>query len=386
MITTTRDMTVTAEMCRELVDSRWIGRRVAVAMSGGVDSSVAAVLLAMAGCEVIGVTMKLWDHASVGGDSARDGRCCTLESFADCRAVAGQFGFPHYAIDFAERFEETVIGNFVSEYRAGRTPNPCAVCNIKIKWPALWEKARAFGCEAIATGHYAQVSVSETGTVTLRRGTDSSRDQSYFLWGVPREYLARTIFPLGSLLKSEVRQMAAELGLPNAESPESRDICFVTDGDLGRFMQERSRRDHTQRTSGTIVDSRGRTVGQHEGIEYLTIGQRSGLGVAMGRPQYVTAIDPESGRVTLGNDADLFKSRCLLQNTNWIGQLPTETVAASVQIRYRHEAAPARVTPARDGAEIVFDNPQRAITPGQSAVIYNADRVLGGGTIESVTD
>jgi len=167
-------MAVTVEMCRALVDPRWIGRRVTVAMSGGVDSSVAAVLLAMAGCEVIGITMKLWDHTGVGGDSARDGRCCTLESFADCRAVASQIGFPHYAIDFSERFEHTVIGNFVSEYRAGRTPNPCAVCNTQIKWPALWEKASGFGCEAIATGHYARLSVDDAGAVDLRRGVDSS--------------------------------------------------------------------------------------------------------------------------------------------------------------------------------------------------------------------
>ncbi len=379
-------MAVTTEMCREIVGSRWVGRRVAVAMSGGVDSSVAAVLLAKAGCEVVGITMKLWDHSSVGGDNAKDGRCCTLESFADCRAVADQFGFPHYAIDFSARFEETVIGNFVSEYRAGRTPNPCAVCNIQIKWPALWGKASAFGCEAIATGHYAQVSVSESGEIMLRRGTDSTRDQSYFLWGVPRDYLARTIFPLGALLKSEVRKIAAELGLPNAQTPESRDICFIADGNLGRFMAERARRDHVERTPGPIVDRSGQPVGKHDGIEYLTIGQRSGLGVALGRPQYVTRIDPESGTVTIGDDVDLFNRRCVLNNLNWINPPPMGAFSAGVQIRYRHEAARACVLPTSEGAEVEFETPQRAITRGQSAVIYDADRVIGGGTIDFITD
>ena len=376
-------MAVTVEMCRALVDPRWIGRRIAVAMSGGVDSSVAAVLLAKAGCDVVGISMKLWDHSTVGGDLARDGRCCTLESFADCRAVAGQFGFPHYAIDFSGRFEETVIGNFVSEYRAGRTPNPCAVCNTQIKWPALWEKASAFGCEAIATGHYARLAVDDAGGVGLRRGGDSSRDQTYFLWGVPREFLSRTIFPLGTLAKSDVRRIASALDLPNASAPESRDICFVTDGDLGRFMRERSLHDNIRPTPGPVVDRSGQTVGQHEGFEFLTIGQRNGLGVALGRPQYVTRIDPGSGAVTLGDDADLYKRHCHIRGTNWLVPSPGGPFPASVQIRYRHEAAPATVTAVNDRTEVTFDTPQRAITPGQSAVFYNGDRVLGGGIIDS---
>jgi tRNA-specific 2-thiouridylase len=376
-------MAVTVEMCRALVDPRWIGRRIAVAMSGGVDSSVAAVLLARAGCDVVGITMKLWDHSAVGGDAARDGRCCTLESFADCRAVAAQFGFPHYAIDFSERFEQTVIGNFVSEYRAGRTPNPCVVCNTQIKWPALWEKARAFGCEAIATGHYARLSVNESGSIDLRRGADRARDQTYFLWGVARESLERTIFPLGTLPKSEVRRIAAELGLPNAATPESRDICFVADGDLGRFMHERSLRDGTQPTPGSVADRAGRTIGRHDGFEFLTIGQRNGLGVALGRPQYVTKIDPGSGIVMLGDDADLYK-RCLsIRGANWLVPPPETAFSASVQIRYRHEAAPTQVRTTGVGTEVIFDIPQRAITPGQSAVFYDDDRVLGGGIIDS---
>ncbi|MEW5700624.1 MAG: tRNA 2-thiouridine(34) synthase MnmA [Candidatus Zixiibacteriota bacterium] len=370
-----------------IIDSRWRGRRVAAAMSGGVDSSVAAVLLAAAGCDVVGITMKLWDYEAVGGDRARDGRCCTVESFADCRAIAAKFDFPHYTVDLSRRFAETVMADFVSEYRRGRTPNPCAVCNTQIKWPALWEKAVAYGCDAIATGHYARLEQCAGGDIALHRGIDATRDQSYFLWGVPREFLTRTIFPLGRLTKIQVREIARRHGLVNAERPESRDICFVTDNDLDRFLAECADRDGVASTPGPVLNAQGIAIGRHDGFERLTIGQRKGLGIATGRPQYITAIDAETGAVTIGDDADLFCHRCLVTRVNWLMEPPKETFRARVQIRYRHQAAPALVIPdGPESFEIVFDAPQRAITPGQSAVVYDpdSDRLLGGGVIASV--
>lgn len=374
----------TDDYCRSLIDPRWIGRRVAVAMSGGVDSSVAAVILAKAGCEVIGVTMKLWDFADVGGDAQRDGQCCTIDAFNRCRAVGDRYEFPHYTIDFTERFATDVIDYFVSEYRRARTPNPCIVCNSRVRWPALWDKMAALGCEAIATGHYARLSLDGDGEVDLRRAADADRDQTYFLWDVGAEHFRRTVFPLGTLLKPQIRDMARAWSLPTAETPESRDICFVADGDLGRFMNERSVQDGASATPGAIVDRDGNIVGQHDGFEAYTIGQRKGLGVAVGRPQYVTRIDPDSARVTIGDDADLLTTTCRISQTHWLVKTDTVLDDVLVQIRYRHQAAAARVRMEPSAsATIEFLEPQRAITPGQSAVVYMGDRVLGGGVIDS---
>jgi tRNA-uridine 2-sulfurtransferase len=376
----------TDDFCRRLVDPRWIGKRVAVAMSGGVDSSVAAVILAKAGCDVIGVTMKLWDFADVGGDAQRDGQCCTVDAFNRCRAVADRYGFPHYTLDFTSRFASDVIDYFVSEYRQARTPNPCIVCNSRVRWPALWERMAALGCEAIATGHYAKLSLDGDGDVDLRRAADASRDQTYFLWDVGHEYFRRTIFPLGTLLKPHIRDLARAWNLPTAETPESRDICFVADGDLSRFMSERNTLDSDADTSGPIIDQTGTVLGHHKGFESYTIGQRKGLGVAVGRPQYVTRIDPATGSVEIGDDADLLATRCRIGKTRWLAEVEGDRDDLRVQIRYRHQAAPARVrtVSSSDSAIIEFTEPQRAITPGQSAVVYAGDRVLGGGVIESV--
>jgi tRNA-specific 2-thiouridylase len=377
-------MDFTPDQCRALIDPRWIGKRVAVAMSGGVDSSVSAIILAKAGCDVIGFTMKLWDYAGVGGDQQRDGQCCTVDAFNRCRAVADRYGFPHYTLDFTEQFERDVIGCFVSEYKRGRTPNPCIGCNSRLRWPALWDKVSRLGCAAIATGHYAVLHTGDNDTVSLHRGADPERDQSYFLWQVPAEYLKRTIFPLGTLLKTTVRDSARAWELPTAETAESRDICFVADGDLERFLDERIARDGT-RTSGAILDRDGNEVGRHNGFESMTIGQRRGLGVALGRPQYVVRIDPESASVTIGDNADLFQHECCIADVQWLGDPRTNSNQLTVQIRYRHTAAPASVDVQPDGyATIRFDTAQRAITPGQSAVIYSGDRVIGGGLIESV--
>jgi tRNA-specific 2-thiouridylase len=369
---------------RDLIDSRWHGKRIAIAMSGGVDSSVTAVLCSLAGCEVVGITMKLWDYEAVGGDTARDGRCCTVEAFDKCRAVASQYEFAHYTVDFREQFEKCVIGEFVSEYRRGRTPNPCIACNVDIKWGAFWDKARSFGCEAMATGHYARLEHAADGSVSLRRGVDDSRDQTYFLWGVPSHLLAQTLFPLGGLTKDRVRQVARQLGLRNAETPESRDICFVDDQDLGRFLTERSQRDGVASSSGPIVNQAGDEIGRHNGVESYTIGQRKGLGVAVGRPQYVTAINPDANSVTLGDDADLYSRRLRAASLNWLAPRPAIGDRVFAQIRYRHRAASATITHIEsDAIELEFDDPQRAITPGQSAVLYDGDRLLGGGIIDT---
>jgi tRNA-specific 2-thiouridylase len=354
--------------------------RIVVAMSGGVDSSVAAALLAEQGHDVIGLSMQLYpqDGGPAGGSDF--GSCCTLDDLNDARRVASTLGFPHYILNLEERFQETVISNFVLEYASGRTPLPCAHCNSDLKFSTLLERARGFGSESVATGHYARIERSPMGRWLLKRSVDRDKDQSYFLFSLTQEQLAGAVFPVGSLSKPAVRAEAHRLGLAVADKPDSQEICFVPDGDYAAFVASRT----ADARGGTIVDNQGRTLGTHEGVHRFTIGQRKGLGIATGVPLYVVKIDAESGEVAVGPRSALERTTLTASSVNWISvDAPSGWLRASAQIRHRHRAAPGRVR-ALDNrrAEFEFDDPQAAVTPGQAVVFYDEDVVVGGGWIE----
>jgi len=349
--------------------------RIVVAMSGGVDSSVAAALLAEQGHDVIGLSMQL--YAQNGGQF---GSCCTLDDLNDARRVASTLGFPHYILNLEERFHETVISNFVHEYASGRTPLPCAHCNSDLKFSTLLERARGFGSESVATGHYARIEQSAEGRWRLKRSVDRDKDQSYFLFSLTQEQLAGAVFPVGSLSKPAVRAEAHRLGLAVADKPDSQEICFVPDGDYAAFVASRT----PDARAGAIVDDSGRTLATHEGVHRFTIGQRKGLGIATGMPLYVVKIDAESGDVTVGPRSALERSTLTASAVNWVSvDAPSTWLRVSAQIRHRHRAAAGRVR-ALDGhrAEFEFDDPQAAVTPGQAVVFYDEDVVVGGGWIE----
>jgi len=358
------------------------GARIAVAMSGGVDSSVAALLLREEGHEVIGLSMQLWDHA---GENGRSGRCCTAEDLSVARRAAWALDIPHYVLDLTEEFRRDVVRPFVASYLEGETPIPCSACNAKVKFATLWDRARAMGCQAVATGHYARVDRG-TGKARLLKGRDPAKDQSYFLYDLTPGQLSAARFPVGELTKSEVRERARRAGLPNADKEESQEICFVPPGSrAGDFVAREAPGlgFSLPRLPGTVASSSGRVLGAHEGHYRFTIGQRRGIGVAATERLYVLSVDAASNRVVVGPGAKLETAEAHIRNLRFpSGEAPKEPFRAAARVRHRAEEVPCTVHPKGDGlARVVFDEPVRAVTPGQSCVFYDGDEVLGGGVI-----
>ena len=356
---------------------------VLVAMSGGVDSSVAAALLQRAGHTVIGVTMKLWCYSE--GPSPSRG-CCTLEAIDDCRVVARRMGFAHYVLNLEDDFKTHVLDDFVGEYLKGRTPNPCVQCNNWLKFGELMRRAEAFGCDYVATGHYACRGIDAAGRATLHRAADRGKDQSYVLWGLAQGVVARSLFPLGELAKEDVRALARELGLAVADKRESQDICFVEGRKYTDFLSERFPERMADSPKGEIRDASGRALARHEGIHAFTVGQRRGVNVSAAERLYVTGIEAKTGTVTVDREEALYRSRARIARVNYVsGAAPAGALRGEGKIRYLHTPSPAVLTPAgTNEADVTFDAPQRAMTPGQSLVLYDGDRVVAGGVIERV--
>ena len=365
-----------------------------VAMSGGVDSSTVAALLRAEGGPLVGMTMQLWNQRRLAGlpgmpENVR-GRCCSLEDVGDARRVAEQLGIPYYVVNYEEQFERDVVADFVAQYRAGRTPVPCSRCNTHVKFEAFAATARRIGATRIATGHYARVSFNDaSGHYELRRALDSDKDQTYFLWGLTQSQLAAARFPLGEMRKPQVRELAASFGLRVAMKPDSYEICFVPGGDYGAFLDAyAAEQGEAAAAGGELVAADGRTLGRHGGVHHFTVGQRKGLGVAAGRPLYVLRIEPETRRVVVGEEAELHHRALTARQAHWIaGAPPAGPLRVAARIRNRHAPAPAWAEPlAGGGLRVTFDEPQRAITPGQAVVLYDGDLVLGGAWIDATID
>jgi tRNA-specific 2-thiouridylase len=357
--------------------------KVVVAMSGGVDSSVAAALLKGEGYEVIGVTMQIWPSNELADEAERFGGCCGLGAVADAKRVAHKLGIPHYVMNFRDLFAEKVIANFCREYSLGRTPNPCIRCNEYIKFDALLRRAKELGADFVATGHYARIAHDEvSGRCLLRKGVDHKKDQSYVLYVMTQDQLRHALMPLGGCTKKKVRQIAQELELPVADKPESQEICFIPDDDYPKFLKEYMPQ---AVKPGPILDREGNTLGEHRGILFYTVGQRKGLGISAREPLYVVAIDREENAIIVGTKREVYGDELIAMDVNWIavGELK-QSLGLRAKIRYHHREADVVITPLlnEDRVHVKFKQPQMAIAPGQAIVFYHGDNVLGGGTIE----
>lgn len=357
--------------------------KILVAMSGGIDSTITALMLHDQGYEVVGITMKTWDYASSGPTKKETG-CCNLDSFNDARMAAVQHGFPHFILDIREEFGDFVIENFVDEYLAGRTPNPCVMCNTHIKWRALLKRADALGCDFIATGHYGNINKHENGRYYISRGIDETKDQSYVLWGLPQDLLRRTILPLGKYRKTEIRQMANDYGYPElAKKSESYEICFVPDNDYRGFLKRKVEGLEEKVAGGNFIDKQGNVLGKHKGYPFYTIGQRKGLDVAFGKPVYVTAINPVENTVMLGDETDLENAEMMVSKINWMKyENITTGMEAITKIRYKDKGSLSNLYPDGNSLKVRFYEKVKSIAPGQSAVFYEGDDVIGGGIIQ----
>lgn len=356
--------------------------KVLVAMSGGIDSTVTALMLNDEGYEVVGITMKTWDYASAGSSKKETG-CCNVDSFNDARMAAVEHGFPHFILDIRSEFGDAVIENFVEEYLAGRTPNPCVMCNTHIKWRALLKRADALDCEYIATGHYGNIHQHSNGRYYISKGADETKDQSYVLWGLQQDLLSRTMLPLGKYRKTEIRQMALDYGYPElAKKSESYEICFVPDNDYRGFLKRKVNGLEERVNGGNFVDATGKIIGQHKGYPFYTIGQRKGLDIALGKPAYVTQIIPETNTVVLGDEENLNRQEMLVGKLNWLKYDGiTDGMEAITKIRYKDSGSLSALQNHEKGIQVGFYDHVKGIAPGQSAVFYEGGDVIGGGVI-----
>ncbi len=356
-------------------------------MSGGVDSSVAAALLKEEGYEIIGITMKTWGFMEVGGAPKHESGCCSLDAIFDAKSIATKFDFPHYTVDFTKAFEDTVINDFVDEYLSGRTPNPCVVCNRKIKWEELLRKADSLDAHYVATGHYANIEYNaQSKRFSLKNATDAHKDQTYALWGLTQESLSRTLLPLGKYTKTEVREIAEKMGIKTANKPDSQEICFVADNNYERFLKERVPERMSKVDEGDLI-YKNEKIGTHKGIPFYTIGQRKGLGVALGKPVYVKNIDQKKNIVELGDNEDLLEYDVIASELNFVSKEKLEVDSMVIaKIRYSDRGSIAKITSIeKDKVKLKFAEPKRAITPGQSLVIYDEQGyVLAGGIIDKL--